>query len=177
MHDPSRPPPRAPAAAEPLCDVNRCVPSPTRCVPSSTRDALRFSILDTPGTGLCVATCRNREIFHRRGVKLGLLRGCSGLRSIARPMWGLATPLGCRTDPCGRDTGSWSPTSGEFLTGLAKSPLRHLIPGTDVFVRVIEVSESAFIPFVSFGDLDNNTFKRLTSLLSVEQEIQYDEHT
>jgi hypothetical protein len=39
------------------------------------------------------------------------------------------------------------------------------------------VNESAFIPFVSFGDLDNNTFKGLTSLLSVEQEIQYDEHT
>jgi hypothetical protein len=38
-------------------------------------------------------------------------------------------------------------------------------------------SESAFIPFVSFGDLDNNTFKGLTSLLSVEQGIQYDEHT
>jgi hypothetical protein len=38
-------------------------------------------------------------------------------------------------------------------------------------------AESAFIPFVSFGDLDNNTFKGLTSLLSVEQEIQYDEHT
>jgi hypothetical protein len=37
--------------------------------------------------------------------------------------------------------------------------------------------ESAFIPFVSFRDLDDNTFKRLTSLLSVEQEIQYDEHT
>jgi hypothetical protein len=26
---------------------------------------------------------------------------------------------------------------------------------------------------MSFGDLDNNTFKGLTSLLSVEQEIQY----
>jgi hypothetical protein len=39
------------------------------------------------------------------------------------------------------------------------------------------VVESAFIPFVSFCDLDNNTFKGLTSLLSVEQEIQYDEHT
>jgi hypothetical protein len=37
--------------------------------------------------------------------------------------------------------------------------------------------ESAFIPFVSFSDLDNNTFKGLTSLLSVEQEFQYDEHT
>jgi hypothetical protein len=37
--------------------------------------------------------------------------------------------------------------------------------------------ESAFIHFVSFGDLDNNTFKGLTSLLSVEQGIQYDEHT
>jgi hypothetical protein len=30
---------------------------------------------------------------------------------------------------------------------------------------------------MSFGDLDNNTFKGLTCLLSVEQEIQYDEHT
>jgi hypothetical protein len=37
--------------------------------------------------------------------------------------------------------------------------------------------ESVFTPFVSFGDLDNNIFKGLTSLLSVEQEIQYDEHT
>jgi hypothetical protein len=43
-------------------------------------------------------------------------------------------------------------------------------------VKGIEL-ESAFIPFVSFGDLDNTTFKGLTSLLSVEQEIQYDEHT
>jgi hypothetical protein len=41
----------------------------------------------------------------------------------------------------------------------------------------VDAPESAFIPFVSFGDLDNNTFKGLTSLLSVEQEIQYDEHT
>jgi hypothetical protein len=40
-----------------------------------------------------------------------------------------------------------------------------------------EQLESAFILFVSFGDLDNNTFKGLTSLLSVEQGIQYDEHT
>jgi hypothetical protein len=38
-------------------------------------------------------------------------------------------------------------------------------------------TESALIPFVSFGDLDNNTFKGLTSLLSVEQGTQYDEHT
>jgi hypothetical protein len=45
------------------------------------------------------------------------------------------------------------------------------------FVSLKTKTESAFIPFVSFGDLDNNTFKGLTSLLSVEQEIQYDEHT
>jgi hypothetical protein len=38
-------------------------------------------------------------------------------------------------------------------------------------------AESAFIPFVGFGDSDNNTFKGLTSLLSVEHEIYYDEHT
>jgi hypothetical protein len=44
-------------------------------------------------------------------------------------------------------------------------------------VQHAKQDESAFIPFVSFGDLDNNTFKGLTSLLSVEQEIQYDEHT
>jgi hypothetical protein len=37
--------------------------------------------------------------------------------------------------------------------------------------------EEGFIPFVRFGDLDNNTFKGLTSLLSVEQEIHYDEYT
>jgi hypothetical protein len=43
--------------------------------------------------------------------------------------------------------------------------------------HVTGAPESAFIPFVSFGDLDNNTFKGLTSLLSVEQEIQYDKHT
>jgi hypothetical protein len=30
---------------------------------------------------------------------------------------------------------------------------------------------------VGFGDLNDNTFKCLTSLLSIEQEIQYDEHT
>jgi hypothetical protein len=41
----------------------------------------------------------------------------------------------------------------------------------------ISPPKSAFIPFVCFCDLDNNTFKGLTSLLSVEQEIQYDEHT
>jgi hypothetical protein len=46
-----------------------------------------------------------------------------------------------------------------------------------VFLKWHIAFESAFIPFVSFGDLDNNTFKGLTSLLSVEQEIQYDEHT
>jgi hypothetical protein len=39
------------------------------------------------------------------------------------------------------------------------------------------IIETAFIAFVSFGDLDYNTLKGLTSLISVEQEIQYDEHT
>jgi hypothetical protein len=56
----------------------------------------------------------------------------------------------------------------------------HLIhQGFEPVVHVLWLLpfESAFIPFVSFGDLDNNTFKGLTSLLSVEQEIQYDEHT
>jgi hypothetical protein len=37
--------------------------------------------------------------------------------------------------------------------------------------------KNAFITYVGFDDLDNNTFKGLTTLLSVEQEIQYDEHT
>jgi hypothetical protein len=46
-----------------------------------------------------------------------------------------------------------------------------------VVARGHKVPESAFIPFVSFDDLDNNTFKGLTSLLSIEHEIQYDEHT
>jgi hypothetical protein len=48
---------------------------------------------------------------------------------------------------------------------------------SDILLPPGELPESAFIPFVSFGNLDNNTFKDLTSLLSVEQEIQYDEHT
>jgi hypothetical protein len=47
--------------------------------------------------------------------------------------------------------------------------------GVYVMYILVLLSESAFIPFVGFGDLDNNTFKGLTSLLSVEQEIQYDE--
>jgi hypothetical protein len=50
-------------------------------------------------------------------------------------------------------------------------------PPAQVRATIQRNHESAFIPFVSFGDLDNNTFKGLTSLLSVEQEIQYDEHT
>jgi hypothetical protein len=49
-------------------------------------------------------------------------------------------------------------------------------PDCPVCPSTATASESAFIPFVSFGDLDNNIFKGLTSLLSVEQEIQYDEH-
>jgi hypothetical protein len=53
------------------------------------------------------------------------------------------------------------------------------IPGSTQQIHHAECTptESAFIPFVSFGDLDINTFKGLTSLLSVEQEVQYDEHT
>jgi hypothetical protein len=52
-----------------------------------------------------------------------------------------------------------------------------LLLGDAPHENVIGATESAVIPFVSFGDLDNNTFKGLTSSLSVEQEIQYDEHT
>lgn len=39
------------------------------------------------------------------------------------------------------------------------------------------VAESALISFVGFSDLDNKTFKGLTSLPSVEQKIKYDEPT
>ena len=39
---------------------------------------------------------------------------------------------------------------------------------THVGMGMGKIFESALIPFVSFGDLDNNTFKGLTSLLSVE---------
>jgi hypothetical protein len=62
----------------------------------------------------------------------------------------------------------------EVKPPLAPIP-RHL--GATAEDRKVRIFESAFIPFVSFGDLDNNTFKGLTSLPSVEQEIQYDEHT
>jgi hypothetical protein len=66
----------------------------------------------------------------------------------------------------------WSKPS----SGAVYKPERSCGP-SHVYRSYEGVSESAFIPFVSFGDLDNNTFKGLTSLLSVEQEIQYDEHT
>jgi hypothetical protein len=52
-----------------------------------------------------------------------------------------------------------------------------LLLGDAPHENVIGATESAVLPFVSFGDLDNNTFKGLTSSLSVEHEIQYDEHT
>jgi hypothetical protein len=52
----------------------------------------------------------------------------------------------------------------------------HPIDGAPV-QSVVKQCPRAFIPFISFGDLDNNTFKGLTSLLSVEQEIQYDKRT
>jgi hypothetical protein len=59
------------------------------------------------------------------------------------------------------------PAAGEAL-------LIYIAATTQVVSAAIMVErrESAFIPFVSFGDLDNNTFKGLTSLLSVEQEIE-----
>jgi hypothetical protein len=60
----------------------------------------------------------------------------------------------------------------------ARCSVRATAPPPVLLPRLLDCgTESAFIPFVSFGDLDNNTFKGLTSLLSVEQEIQYDEHT
>jgi hypothetical protein len=59
------------------------------------------------------------------------------------------------------------------FVGLKNNAKLHILILRDTH----NIIESAFIPFVSFGDLDNNTFKGLTSLLSVEQEIQYDEHT
>jgi hypothetical protein len=64
----------------------------------------------------------------------------------------------------------------EFKTFLAGTgyPMGKI---THVGTGMGKIFESAFIPFVSFGDLDNNTFKGLTSLLSVEQEYHYDEHT
>jgi hypothetical protein len=65
------------------------------------------------------------------------------------------------------------------LSVILRAKLGEFILGslTLALIMLLCISESAFIPFVSFGDLDNNTFKDLTSLLSVEQEIQYDEHT
>jgi hypothetical protein len=74
----------------------------------------------------------------------------------------------------------------DLFPSLAKStvepsvPLAHrTLSGAHRTVQcgLVTIAESAFIPFVSFGDLDNSTFKGLTSLLSVEQKIQYDEHT
>jgi hypothetical protein len=67
---------------------------------------------------------------------------------------------------------------------LPSTYLNHNAPYDHMPINIIDRSrqegrhsESAFIPFVGFGDLDNNKFKGLTSFLSVEQKIQYDEHT
>jgi hypothetical protein len=67
--------------------------------------------------------------------------------------------------------------AGEDYNILSPSKPSHIEFGKSTVTAEDMVIESAFIPFVSFGDLDNNTFKGLTSLLSVEQGIQYDEHT
>jgi hypothetical protein len=48
--------------------------------------------------------------------------------------------------------------------------LIHHQSEADAFVLAFITTESASIPFVGFGDLDNNTINRLISLLSVEQE-------
>jgi hypothetical protein len=98
--------------------------------------------------------------------------------------------------PCSQYHGRSLPPGGESKRELAQHHESHLnvLPsstqptslGVVAGPRTLEseereetnrVIESAFIPFVSFGDLDDNAFKILTSLLSVEQEIQYDEHT
>jgi hypothetical protein len=80
------------------------------------------------------------------------------------------------------DVGHWMAPLHAARTGHCRHLLRARAQGRRRPVRISSrfqrrPVESAFIPFVSFGDLDNNTFKGLTSLLSVEQEIQYDEHT
>jgi hypothetical protein len=61
--------------------------------------------------------------------------------------------------------------------GCATHAVSRLLGTTIATMFGKTTGESAFIPFVSFGDSDNNTFKGLTSLLRVEQENQYDEHT
>jgi hypothetical protein len=69
----------------------------------------------------------------------------------------------------------WSEAVNTACHAINRLYLHRLLKKTSY--ELLTGNESAFIPFVSFGDLDNNTFKGLTSLLSVEQEIQYDEHT
>jgi hypothetical protein len=44
-------------------------------------------------------------------------------------------------------------------------------------VRYTTLYVSAFSPFVGFGDLNDNTIKGLTSLLNVEQEIEFIAYT
>jgi hypothetical protein len=63
------------------------------------------------------------------------------------------------------------------MQDMPKQVVSPLSSAAEVSEILKVMTESALIPFVSFGDLDNKTFKGLTSLLSVEQEIQYDEHT
>jgi hypothetical protein len=56
----------------------------------------------------------------------------------------------------------------EFLTWW-KQIMEHILRTLTVSITY----ESASIPLVGFGELNHNTIKGLTSLLSVEQEIEY----
>jgi hypothetical protein len=61
--------------------------------------------------------------------------------------------------------------------------VRRLLVGRFSYAEMIwylkknKFTESASNPLVDFGELNDNTIKGLTSLLSVEQEIMYIEYT
>ena len=57
------------------------------------------------------------------------------------------------------------------------SLFNEIINGSLVVQLPQEVCVSASSPLVGFGELNNNTIKGLTSLLSVEQEIEFIAYT
>jgi hypothetical protein len=126
---------------------------------------------------MCARFHANTKEVHLRAVKIimGYL--------VYSPKFGLWYPKGSTFDLIGYSNADYAgckidrKSTSETCQFLGRSLVSWASKKQNSVALSTAEAESAFIPFVSFGDLDNNTFKRLTSLLSVEQKIQYDKHT
>jgi hypothetical protein len=126
---------------------------------------------------MCARFHANTKEVHLRAVKI-IMRYL-----VYSPKFGLWYPKGSTFDLIGYSNADYAgckidrKSTSETCQFLGRSLVSWASKKQNSVALSTAEAESAFIPFVSFGDLDNNTFKRLTSLLSVEQKIQYDKHT